>query len=310
MRDDMSRLLVVGAGPIGTAATAAAIDDGVVDLVAGVVDPDGAARMRLGNRYDAPMYASTVEVPRASEGDRALVAISPKVDAVAPEILRLLALGYDVVSTCEELAWPPRHMWNALHTAARTHGRVIVMTGVNPGFVMDRLPLLATSACRNVKGVMVSRRIDSAARRESYIAKTGRGLAVSGWEAAVAAGTVGHRGLIPSARLLAHSLNWPNRDVTETLDPIEKGDLVSGFRQHVTLRAGERTIDLDFVVDWGLPEPGDRIVVDGEPPLHLEIPGGYHGDFGASAQIVMALRRCTELAPSFYRPTDLPLRFG
>lgn len=310
MPADMSRLLVVGAGPIGTAATMAALDDEVVSAVAGVVDPDGAARMRLGERYDAPMFASTVEVPPAREGDRALVAISSKVDVVAPEILRLLSLGYHVVSTCEELAWPPRHMWNALHTAARTHRRVIVMTGVNPGFVMDRLPLLATSACRNVKSVMVSRRIDSAARRESYIAKTGRGLTAAEWDSAVSAGTVGHRGLVPSARLLAHSLNWPNRDVTETLRAIEKGDLVSGFRQHVTLRAGERTIDLDFVVDWGLPEPGDRIVVDGEPPLHLEIPGGYHGDFGASAQIAMALRRCTELEPSFYRPTDLPLRFG
>lgn len=306
----MSRLLVVGAGQIGAAAAMAAIEDGVVTTLAGVVDPDGTARSKLGRQFDAPMYASTVEVPPAREGDRALVAISSKVDDVAPEILRLLSLGYDVVSTCEELAWPPRHMWNALHTAARTHGRVIVMTGVNPGFVMDRLPLLATAACRNVKSVTVSRRIDSSARRESYIAKTGRGLTTAEWDAAVAAGTVGHRGLVPSARLLAHSLSWPNRDVSQTLEAIEHGDLVSGFRQHVTLRAEERTIDFDFLVDWGLPEPGDRIVVDGEPPLHLEIPGGYHGDLGASAQIVMALRRCTELTPSFYRPTDLPLRFG
>ncbi len=306
----MSRLLVVGAGQIGAAAATAALQDGIVASIAGVVDPDDAARTRLGEMHDAPMYSSTVQVPPAREGDRALVAVSPRVDVVAPEILRLLSLGYDVVSTCEELAWPPRHMWNALHTAARTHQRVIIMTGVNPGFVMDRLPLLAASACRNVKSVTVSRRIDSAARRESYIAKTGRGLTIEEWHGAVAEGTVGHRGLDPSARLLAHTLGWPNRDLVETLEPIERGELVSGFRQRVILRAGEKTIDLDFVVDWGLAEPGDRIVVDGEPPLHLEIPGGYHGDLGASAQIVMALRRCTELEPSFYRPTDLPLRFG
>jgi hypothetical protein len=306
----MSRLLVVGAGPIGVAATAAALDDGVVDAVAGVVDPDGAARTRLGSKYDAPMYTSTTEVPPARQGDRALVAISSRVDIVAPEILRLTSLGYDVVSTCEELAWPPRHMWNALHTAARTHGRVIVMTGVNPGFVMDRLPLLATSASRRVKSVTVSRRIDSAARRESYLAKTGRGLNRREWDDAVRKGVVGHRGLVPSARLLAHTLGWPNRDIVEVLEPIADGDEVSGFRHHVTLRAGQQTIDLDLLVDWGLPEPGDRIVVDGEPPLQLEIPGGYHGDLGASAQIVMTLRRCSELEASFYRPTDLPLRFG
>jgi hypothetical protein len=51
-------------------------------------------------------------------------------------------------------------------------------------------------------------------------------------------------------------------------------------------------------------------VVDGEPPFELVIPGGYQGDLGAAAEITTALRRCTELTPSFYRPTDLPLRFG
>jgi 2,4-diaminopentanoate dehydrogenase len=306
----MTRLLVVGAGQIGAAAAAAALEDGVVDALAGVVDPDPAAASGLGGAYGAPVYTSTHEVPQARSGDRALVAISPRVDVVAPEILRLVSLGYSVVSTCEELAWPPRHMWNALHTAARTHGKVIVMTGVNPGFVMDRLPLLAAAACRNVKSLTVSRRIDSSARRESFIPKTGRGLSAAEWHSAVAAGTVGHRGLVPSAHLLGHALNWPNRDVTDSLSPIIDGDAVSGFRQHVTLRAGDKTIDLDFVVDWGLERPGDRIVVDGEPPLELEIAGGYHGDLGAAAQVVMALEHCGELTPSFYRPTDLPLRFG
>ncbi len=306
----MTRLLVVGAGQIGAAATAAALQDGVVDSVAGVVDVDPAAGTRLGTVHGAPVYTSTHEVPQARTGDRALVAVSPEVDVVAPEILRLVSLGYDVVTTCEELAWPPRHMWNALHTAARTHRRVIVMTGVNPGFIMDRLPLMAASACRNVKSLTVTRRIDSSARRESFIPKTGRGLSLAEWDAAVAAGSVGHRGLVPSAHLLGHALAWPNRDVTDTLSAIAHGDVVSGFRQHVTLRAGEKTIDLDIVVDWGLTEPGDRIVVDGEPPLQLDIPGGYHGDLGASAQIVMALEHCEELPPSFYRPTDLPLRFG
>lgn len=306
----MTRLLVVGAGQIGAAAAAAAIEDGVVDAIAGVVDPDPAAGSRLGTQHNAPVYTSTHEVPQARSGDRALVAFSSRVDDVAPEILRLVAMGYSVVSTCEELAWPPRHMWNALHTAARTHGTAIVMTGVNPGFVMDRLPLLAASACRNVKSLTVSRRIDSSARRESFVPRTGRGLSLSEWDAAVAAGTVGHLGLLPSAHLLGHALGWPNRDVSDSLSPIVTGDVVSGFRQHVTLRAGEKTIDLDLVVDWGLEAPGDRVVVDGEPPLEVEVKGGYHGELGAVAQIVMALERCGELPPSFYRPTDLPLRFG
>lgn len=310
MPADMTRLLVVGAGYVGSAATAAAIGDGIVDSVAGIVDPDTEASSRLATLYGAPEYATTREVPKARSGDRALVAFSPRIDATAPVILRLLSFGYDVVSTCEELAWPPRHMWNALHTAARTHHRVIVMTGVNPGFVMDRLPLLAASACRNVKSVTVTRRIDSADRRQSFLPKTSRQMTRQEWDLATDAGSVGHRGLAPSARLLGHALGWPNRDVVETLTPLTDGELVSGFHQHATLRADDKTIDLDIFVDRDVEHAGDRVVVDGEPPLELEIPAGYHGDLGVSAQIVAALRHCRELAPSFYRPTDLPLRFG
>ena len=306
----MTRLLVVGAGQVGAAAAAAAIADRVVEGVAGVVDPDLDTRTRISALYQAPAFGSALEVPKARSGDRALVAFSPSIEVTAPVILRLLSLGYDVVSTCEELAWPPRHMWNALHTAARTHLRVIVMTGVNPGFVMDRLPLLTASACRNVKSLTVTRRIDAADRRESFLPKTGRGLTTAEWQEAEAGGAVGHRGLVPSARLLGHALGWPNRDVVETLVPIVDGDVVSGFHQHATVRSDDKTIDLDILVDWQLAQPGDRIVVDGEPPLELVIPAGYHGDLGVSAQILTSLRHCRELPPSFYRPTDLPLRFG
>jgi hypothetical protein len=55
--------------------------------------------------------------------------------------------------------------------------------------------------------------------------------------------------------------------------------------------------------------PGDTIVVHGVPPLRLEIPGGYHGDDGTSAQVVNAIGRHTDLAPGFYGPIDVPLAF-
>ena len=234
----MARLLVVGAGQVATGAAHAALADGVVDGVAGVVDADGIARDRLAAALDSPGYATVAELGPAREGDRALVILGPAVDSVAPVILRLLSLGYHVVSTGEELAWPPRHTWNALHTAARTHQRVIIMIGVNAGFVMDRLPLLAAAAARRVRAVTVTRRIDSSLRREAFLAFTGRGLDADAFRAAVATRDVGHRGLVPGAKLLAHALGWPNHDVIETIEPVLDGATASGMRQVVTLRAG------------------------------------------------------------------------
>ena len=132
-----------------------------------------AARAAFG---DVPGYVSTLDVPAAREGDRALVAFSSSAEETAPAILRLVSAGYHVVTTAEEMAWPPRHIWEAMHTAAKSHRRTIIMTGANPGFVMDRLPLVAVSASRGVKHITVRRRVDSATRRDTLVAKTGRGL--------------------------------------------------------------------------------------------------------------------------------------
>mgnify|MGYP000390950942 CR=1 FL=1 len=37
--------------------------------------------------------------------------------------------GYHVVTTCEGLAWAPRHLWDAMHTSARSDGKSIIVTG-------------------------------------------------------------------------------------------------------------------------------------------------------------------------------------
>jgi 4-hydroxy-tetrahydrodipicolinate reductase len=304
----MTALLLVGAGQLGSVAATAAVADGVVSSLSGVVDPNADARAAFGH---VPGYVSTLDVPAAREGDRALVVFSSRADDTAQAILRLVSAGYHVVTTAEEMAWPPRHIWEALHTAARSHHRAIIMTGANPGFIMDRLPLLAASATRSVKQITVRRRVDSATRRDTLVAKTGRGLTTEELEAAVEDGNVGHLGIMGSAKLLAHTLGWPHHDVTHKLKPlVGDDDLVNGIQQNATLRAGERTIELELVIGWRITDPGDTIIVDGDPPIHLEFPGGYHGDQGAVAQILAALRHCNELTPSFYRPTDLPLRFG
>jgi len=100
----------------------AALEDGLVSRVTGVVDPDPGAR----GDFDAAgpaRFVSSPDVPVARAGDRALVTLSSLADEVAAEVIRLVSAGYHVVTTCAELAWPPRHIWEALHTAARTDGR-------------------------------------------------------------------------------------------------------------------------------------------------------------------------------------------
>jgi 4-hydroxy-tetrahydrodipicolinate reductase len=306
----MGNLLIVGAGPIGTAAARAALEDGVVASVSAVVDPDPTARAELESLTGAPGYAATADVPLAREGDRAVVAFSSSADKVAPEIVRLVSAGYHVVTTCEELAWGSRHVWQAMHTAARSNGRVIVVTGANPGFVMDQFPLMAATASRNITAITVRRVVDTSQRRAQLVEKTGRGLSSAEFDDGIASGRLGHKGLVASMKLLAHALGWPHHDVKETISPLVVGEVVSGIHHHAVLQTYGRSITMDLVMDWEPDDPGDTVTIDGEPPLRIHIEGGYHGDRGTITQLVQALRRCNSLPPAFYRSVDLPLRIG
>lgn len=307
----MAGLVIVGAGPIGTWVAQAALADGVVDAVVGVVDPDDSARRELVATTGAPGYPTTVQLPSAQAGDVALVAFASAAEKVAPEIIRLVSAGYDVVTTCEGLAWAPRYLWDALHTSARSDGRTIIVTGANPGFAMDRLPLMLAGASRDVSSIRVERSMDTSMCRPSLIAKSGRGLTEDEFERQLTAGRVGHKGLDSSARLIAKGLQWPHKDVVLTVKPIIVDGKAIGAAHSATLSAGDdRTITLSLTMAWRLEEPFDGVVIEGTPPIEVRIPGGYPIDDGTAAHVVAAIRHATSLSPGFYRPTDLPLRFG
>ncbi len=308
----MSDLVLVGAGPIGVAAARGALDEGVVARVAAVVDPDPEVRGAAAADFECDGLASTRELEQASEGDWAIAAYSSTADVVAPDILRLTARGYHVVTTCEELARPVRHIREALASGAVTEGRKVIATGANPGFVMDRLALAVASGCRSIRHIEVSRRVDTSTRRQPLVAKTGRGLDTVEFHRRASGGELGHVGLTASAKLLGRGLLWPTNDVSETIEPVIDGSgAVSGLHQRATLRSPEGgTIVLDLVMAWQVEAPGDTIWVQGTPELRVEIPGGYHGDLGTTAQVVNAIGRYTDVPPGFYRPIDLPVRFS
>ncbi|MDK1011238.1 MAG: hypothetical protein QGM46_09745 [Actinomycetota bacterium] len=307
----MAGLVIVGAGPIGAWVAEAALADRVVDAIVGVVDPDDRARRELVASTGAPGYATTVQIPRAELGDVALISFASAAERVAPEIIRLVSAGYDVVTTCEGLAWAPRHLWDAMHTSARSDGRTIIVTGANPGFSMDRLPLLLAGASRNVTSIKAKRSMDTSTCRPSLIAKSGRGLTAEEFAAQVMAGRVGHKGLDSSAKLIARGLEWPHKDVSLDIKPILVDGRAIGANHKARLSAGYgREIVLELSMAWKLEEPFDRVTVVGTPPITIDIPGGYPIDDGTAAHVVAAIRHCATLDPGFYRPTDLPLRFG
>src|SRR2546426_10999753 len=79
---------------------------------------------------------------------------------VAEQLLECLAAESCVVSTCEELAYPFRkHPGIAakLDATAKDWGVALVGTGVNPGFVMDKLVLTLAAVSQRVEAAKAIR---------------------------------------------------------------------------------------------------------------------------------------------------------
>ena len=76
------------------------------------------------------------------------------------QLVECLKTGADVISTTEELSYPflqsPKIADN-LNEVAEKEGSTILGTGVNPGFVMDMLPVVATGISRKVDKISVIR---------------------------------------------------------------------------------------------------------------------------------------------------------
>ena len=73
--------------------------------------------------------------------------------AVMPQIETVLKLRVPIVSTTEELAYPyhtNRPLARKIDALATKAKVAVVGTGVNPGFVMDALPIMLTGVCERV----------------------------------------------------------------------------------------------------------------------------------------------------------------
>lgn len=236
----------------------------------------------------------------------------------------LLRRGCAVVSTCEELSWPwLRHpvLAQELHELAVRHRGRIVGTGVNPGFLMDALPIAATTACHEVRSIRVERIQDAGLRRLPFQRKVGVGATVEAFRERVAAGVLRHVGLGESLHFLAHYLGWRIERWEETIDPVladaplqsalgpvARG-AVRGVRQEGRAWVdGRPALELVFQAALAEPEPRDRIRIEGDPPLEFVAPGGVHGDTATTAIVLNTIRPLLDAEPGLHTMATLPLQ--
>jgi 2,4-diaminopentanoate dehydrogenase len=244
-----------------------------------------------------------------------------KIQAALAQVEPMVRAGISVVSSCEELLYPPLRepkLAAQFDALCKQHGARVLGTGVNPGFVMDVLPVCLTGVCRSVRAIHIQRVVNATLRRGPLQKKIGSGLAPEQFEQLFAEGKAGHAGLKDSAALIAHCLGWKISELTETCRAmvadhdiqtphvsVKRGQCC-GLHQQGELKSDGRvvlTLDLKMYLD--APNPHDACQIEGDPPLKLLLDGGVAGDSATVAAVVNAAPRILKAAPGLLLMTDI-----
>ncbi len=318
------RIVQFGLGPIGQACARLALDHGHQLVGALDLDPDRVGRDLgdvLGRGALGVDVRDDVGALAAWRPDVVLHTTSSFLDRVEGQLVACVAAGAHVVSSSEELFWPFERdpgFCERVDAAAREAGVAVVGTGVNPGFVMDLLPVVLSGVVARVDRVSVSRSVDAGRRRGPLQKKVGAGLSEAAFRERQAAGGFGHVGMVESAQALAAGLGWAGAEVAETFGPrlaatghrtehvTVPAGAVAGIHQTATVRVdGEVRATLTLTMAVGEPDQ-DRVEIAGDPPLAVVVEGGTFGDTATVAALVNTARRIGAARPGLRTVLDLP----
>lgn len=327
MSSEPVRFLQAGLGPIGLDVIRRSLDYPNLSL-AGAVDirPDLEGKP-LRSLVDDPRLSGDVRISRdlgrAIRESGARVVLLTTVSGlgdVVPDLVRCAEAGASVVSSCEELVYPflkAPAAAEAIDGAARRGGTAVLGAGVNPGFVLDALPLVLSAPVASVNSVKLSRVVDAARRRGPLQKKVGAGLSPEEFFRRVEAGGFGHRGLLESVHMLCAGLGFDPAGATETIEPVisakevrtdfvhVRPGQVAGIHQEASTKDGRVHVDLRMYV--GAPDPADRVQLFGTPDLSVTVEGGYPGDVATSAILLNLAPVVTALEPGLRTMLDVPL---
>jgi len=323
------RVIACGLGPIGQGIARLVLETDGLKLVGGAdVSPEAAGKdvgtvLGLPRKLRMRVAGELKRLLRKTRADVAVLSTSSSLRAIRPQLTMLIQRGVNVVTTCEELAFPtPAHQsaFRELDRLARRKRVSVLGTGVNPGYAMDALALALTAPCARVNRVSVTRVVDAGTRRLPLQRKVGAGLNLNQFRRALTEGSVRHVGLLESAYMIASALGWKLDRVDEAIEPaIAPRDLqtdflripagaVAGIKQSArAYRKDDLAISLDLQMYVGAESPRDHVLIDGVPSIDTTVSGGVAGDIGTAALVVNSIPRLMAAPAGLLTMKDLPL---
>jgi len=264
----------------------------------------------------------------AAEPDVVVYSTGSFLRDTAEDVIAIVSAGANIVSPCEELAFPFNRFpepARRIDEAARANGVTVVGTGVNPGFIFDALLATATGVCWDMTAIHGRRVVDVIGFGENIHLRLGIGYTNEEFVQGHEDGSIaGHVGFPESIEMICERLGLPLDGpveevfeplITETAAPTRYGEVeigrTEGFIQRATgTVAGEPRVQLELVLHLrpraaGF-EPSDSIEIDGVHPVRLTMKPGMDAILATSAQLVNSIPVVLRAPPGLKSVKDLP----
>lgn len=322
----MKSFIQYGFGPIGQKVAGYALDRGL-ELEA-VIDSDPEkvgkdAGEFLGKKLGVIIRDDHYYTLKGSRSDVVFLTTGSSLDDVYSQIVSCAYHKKNIVSTCEELAYPWEqnfYLSNQIDQVAKQYGISVIGTGVNPGFAMDALPIFLTSICQDVKSIKVERYQDASIRRLPFQKKIGAGVSKGRFKQLVAEKKIRHVGFTESVQMIANTLGWRLDKIVESVYPViavkrvkseylvvPKGRVCGVAQVCKGYMNKKPVITLELQAYLGHKHPHDAVFIKGNPDITSIIEDGIHGDIATCAMVVNCAKKIIEAKPGLRTMKDVGL---
>jgi hypothetical protein len=323
------RVLHMGLGPIGAAVVKQVASRqgfhsvGAVDIDPAKIGKDLGTVIGLDRKLKVTITDDIRKAIKATKPDVVALCTSSALEKVLPQIEAITKAKVPIVSTTEELAYPyysNKKLAKQIDKLARKGGVAVLGTGVNPGFVMDALPITLTGVCERVDSLHIDRIQDASIRRLPFQQKIGSGLTPAEFQERVEGGTVRHVGLTESIAMIADAMGWKLDRITDEIKPkiairpvssqflaVKKGQVCGLIQDGIGYRHGKAIITLHMEAYLGAPESFDAVTIEGSPALTMKIAGGVHGDVATASITVNSMPKVIAAPAGLHTMRSLPI---
>jgi len=296
---------------------------GAIDIAEEMIEKDLGKVLGIDKQLGVKVSNDPNAVFSQVKADIVLHATVSFLPEVWSQIVKPVEAGMNVITLAAEMAYPyPKYpeLAKEIDGKAKEFGVTVLGAGVNPGFVMDLVPLVLTEVCRDVRKIKVTRLVDLS-KFTAFLKKVGIGMTVGEFNKAKANGSIHTPGFTnpESMSMVADSLGWKLDEVKETAEPIIsqeyietpniviKPGMVCGFdERRYGIKNGKELITLEVRSGVGLElEAKTTISIEGDPSVTETMTG--QAASGGSAVAVNMIPHVINAKPGLVTIKDLPI---